>query len=266
MRRLLFLTLIPAVFAASNYVLSVEKAREQREASMRLPGSWLTVTGLVELHPGKNTYGSDPKCDIKLPTGPPHAGALNYTDGKVIHGNVLLEPDKNDDYLKVGSLGLWVIKRGNKMFVRIRDPRSPEMRNFKGLKWFPVKESYRITAQWISNPSTLRILNVINQVEDQPSPGYAAFTLEGKSLRLYPTVEGDHLFFVFKDLTAGKETYGAGRFLDTFAPEAGKVVLDFNIAYNPPCAFTKYATCPLPPKQNQLPVRIEAGEKTYALH
>src|SRR4051812_15479197 len=108
MRRLLFLTLIPAVFAAGNYVLSVEKAREQREASMRLPGSWLTVTGLVELHPGKNTYGSDPKCDIKLPTGPPHAGVLNYTDGKVIHGNVLLEPDKNDDYLKVGSLGLWV--------------------------------------------------------------------------------------------------------------------------------------------------------------
>ena len=124
-----------------------------------------------------------------------------------------------------------------------------------------------MTAKFVSEPRKIPILNVLGQTEDSECPGYAVFSLHGKELRLYPIIEepGDkQLFFIFRDQTTGKETYGAGRFLYSDLPKNGEVVLDFNKAYNPPCAFTPYATCPLPPKENHLSVRVEAGEMTYA--
>jgi len=155
-----------------------------------------------------------------------------------------------------------VIQRGARYGIRLWDNQSPARLNFAGTRWFPVKESYRVTAQFTSypQPKMIPILNILGDTEPTPSPGFAMFELEGKQCRLEPVLEGDQLFFMYKDATSGKETYPAGRFLYTALPADGKVVLDFNQAHNPPCAFTPYATCPLPPKQNHLSVAVEAGE------
>ena len=123
-----------------------------------------------------------------------------------------------------------------------------------------------VEAKWVAQPRTVSIPNILNEVETQKSLGYAVFTLHGKEYSLEPVLEGKELFYIFKDLTAGKETYPAGRFLYSQLPVNGKVLLDFNKAYTPPCAFTPYATCPLPPKQNRLQIRIEAGELNYGHH
>jgi uncharacterized protein (DUF1684 family) len=179
-----------------------------------------------------------------------------------------IEPDSKD-FLQVGRLKLYVIKRGERYGIRLKDPESEYRRNFRGLEYFPPNDAYRITARFVPEPRKIPILNIIGQTESNDSPGYALFTLNGQELRLRPILEepdAKTLFFVFRDQTAGKETYPAGRFLDTDLPRDGQVILDFNKAYNPPCAFTPYATCPLPPQENRLAVRIEAGEKKYGNH
>ena len=134
------------------------------------------------------------------------------------------------------------------------------------MQWYPVDEAHRVTARWVAHPTpqTIPIANVLGQVDELPTPGYAAFTIGGAEVRLHPVLEtpdAKELFFIFKDATSGKDTYPAGRYLYTPLPADGELVLDFNKAYSPPCAFTPYATCPLPPPQNRLKVRIEAGEK-----
>jgi uncharacterized protein (DUF1684 family) len=168
--------------------------------------------------------------------------------------------------VKVGRLSLYVIKRGDKFGIRLKDPESEYRRDFHGLEYFPANEAYRVTARWVQAPKQIPILNVLGQTEPSECPGYAEFQWNGRQLRLYPILEepgAKQLFFIFRDETAGKETYGAGRFLYSDLPKDGKVVLDFNRAYNPPCSFTPYATCPLPPPENRLPIRVEAGEKKY---
>ena len=159
---------------------------------------------------------------------------------------------------------MFVIQRGGKFGIRLKDNNSRLRKEFTGLHYFPVREEYRIRTRLVPDSRKIPILNVLGQVEDTPSPGYVEFEIDGQKLRLTPVQEApNELSFIFRDLTAGKETYGSGRFLDTELGKDGEVVLDFNKAYNPPCAFTPYATCPLPPKQNQLDIAIEAGEQRY---
>jgi hypothetical protein len=172
------------------------------------------------------------------------------------------------DVLEMGTLSMNVIKRGDKYGIRLKDKNSAVRRGFLGLKWFDVKEDYRVEARFVSypQPKPVKVPNVLGQSESMPSPGYAEFTLNGKAVKLDGVMEdpqAEQLFFILRDQTSGKETYGAGRFLYADLPKGGKVVLDFNKAYNPPCAFTPFATCPLPPPQNWMPVRVEAGEMAY---
>jgi len=207
------------------------------------------------LHEGPNNFGTDASNDIVLPDGPPRSGSFVLQAGKV-----------SPEAVKVGRLELIVIKRGDRFGIRMKDPQSSNRRNFHGLEYFPAREAWRITATFVPEPRKIPILNVLGQTEPNECPGYAVFRLNGKEHRLYAVLEepgAKSLFFIFKDQTAGKETYPAGRFLDTALPKDGKVVLDFNKAYNPPCVFTDFATCPLPPKENHLALRIEAGEKRY---
>jgi len=255
--------------AATTYQSEIASWRQRREAALKAEGGWLTVAGLFWLHEGANTFGSDAKCDIVLPDGPPHAGAFDLHNGQVAvpagGGEHRLAPDSADN-VRVGRLSLFVIKRGDRYGIRLKDPDSEYRRAFHGIDSFPADESYRVAARWVAQPKKIPILNVLGQTEDSDCPGYAEFSLHGQTLRLYPILEspGDQqLFYIFRDQTSGKETYGAGRFLYSDMPKDGTVVLDFNKAYNPPCAFTPYATCPLPPPENRLPVRIEAGEKKY---
>jgi uncharacterized protein (DUF1684 family) len=258
-----------ALTAASSYQSEIAEWRRNREAKLKSDGGWLTVAGLFWLKDGANRFGTAPENDIQLPDGPAHAGTFDLRDGKValsMDGKRREAAHDSDDAIQVGRLSLFVIKRGDKFGIRLKDPDSQYRREFHGINYFPPNESYRVVAKFISEPRKIPILNVLGQTEDSECPGYAIFQLQGKEYRLYPIIEepGDQqLFYILRDLTTGKETYGGGRFLYSEMPSNGHVTLDFNKAYNPPCVFTPYATCPLPPQENHLPVRIEAGEKKY---
>jgi uncharacterized protein (DUF1684 family) len=262
-----------ALTAATPYQDEIQRWRAQREAGLKADGGWLTVAGLFWLHEGANPYGTNPSNPVVLPhgTAPAQAGVFELRGGEVTavaNGTRLkLRPDSNDS-VSLGSVQLFVIKRGDRYGIRMKDANSSFRKEFRGLHWFPVDPAYRITARFVSEPRKIPVLNVLGQTEQQDCPGYAEFTVAGKPVRLYAVLEpgAQQLFFIFRDSTSGRETYGAGRFLYAPMPQDGKVVLDFNRAYNPPCAFTPYATCPLPPKVNRLAVRIPAGELKYGDH
>ena len=267
--------------AETPYVIAIEQWRQQREQELRADSGWLTVAGLFWLKNGLSTAGSNASCDIVLPRGPAKVGEFDFQHGHIIFRPVSgvvvsvngkpageasrLKPDTegNPDQVEVNGLTMFVIHRGDRYAIRLKDIDSKSRKQFAGLHWFPVNPSYRVTAKFVpyDPPKQIAIPNVLGETNQMPSPGYVHFTLDGHSLRLDPVLEEDHLFLIFHDETSGKETYRAGRFLDAELPKDGKVLLDFNKAYNPPCAFTPYATCPLPPKQNRLPLRIEAGEQ-----
>lgn len=289
MARLAAALLCLALFGAapSSYEASIQAWRAAREERLKANDGWLTVAGLFWLHPGENICGSDPKADILLPAGraPARVGIFTFDSGKtrfqIYKGAHVLINGKpgtatelrsdltgHPDTVQIGDFTMFVIQRENRFGVRLKDINSKFRREFTALRWYPVKPRYRVIASWTpyDSPRKIAIPNILGETEYEPSPGYATFDLMGHSYRLDPTVEGKQLFFVFRDGTSGKTTYGAGRFLYADMPKEGRVVLDFNKAYNPPCAFTPYATCPLPPKQNRLTVKIEAGELKYGNH
>jgi len=260
--------------ASGDYRAQIEEWRRHRAAALTADGGWLTVTGLFWLHEGANSFGSASSNDIVLPPDPAvKQGAFHLHNGKVTLSmdgqtrELRADTSGNPDVVKMGSLTMFVIQRGDKYGIRLKDNHSRLRKEFTGLHYFPVSEDYRIKTRLVKDAKKIPILNVLGQVEDTPSPGYVEFEIHGQKLRLTPIEESpNELSFIFRDLTAGKETYGSGRFLDAELGKDGEVVLDFNKAYNPPCAFTPYATCPLPPKENRLAVRIEAGELKYGSH
>lgn len=268
-----------------SYLAEIQRWQRQREAALKADNGWLTVAGLFWLKEGRNSVGAGRTNDVVLPKGsaPDAVGVFELHNGtttfypvpgvaltlndKPLSGSSLLRPDSagSPDLLRVGDLTLFVILRGKRFAVRLKDKNSEMRKAFTGLKYFTVREQYRVQARFVPyNPAkAIAVPNILGEVEMEASPGYVEFTLNGHRCRLDPITEGDSLFFIFKDLTSSKETYPSGRFLFTAMPKNGEVLLDFNKAVNPPCAFTPYATCPLPPKQNHLPIRIEAGELRY---
>jgi uncharacterized protein len=282
--------LLAAGPAAGGYATEVEKWRQDREDRLKSDGGWLTVSGLFWLKEGTNRFGSDPADDIVLPPGtsPPFGGVFELKGGKVTvkvesgtsvthSGRTVTEMELMSDKtgeptdLVLGDLTLFVIERGDRIALRLKDKNSRMRKEFTGLKWYPVKPDYRIAADWTdySPPKQIPVPNILGQVENLPAPGFVTFKLHGQTVKLEPVLESPddkQLFFIFRDATSGETTYPSGRFLYAEMPVEGKVVLDFNKAYNPPCAFTPYATCPLPPSGNRLKVKIEAGELNYGHH
>lgn len=260
--------------ASDAYRAQIEEWRRQREAALTADGGWLTVTGLFWLHEGANSFGTAASNDIVLPSGPAvKDGVFDLENGKValrMDGQtreLQLDSSGKPDAITLGSLTLFAIQRSGKYGIRLKDNNSRLRKEFTGLHYFPVNEEYRVRTRLVRDAKKIPILNILGQVEDTPSPGYVEFEIHGQKLRLTPVEEApNELFFIFRDLTAGKETYGSGRFLTTALGKDGEVDLDFNKAYNPPCAFTPYATCPLPPKENRLALMIEAGELKYGSH
>jgi uncharacterized protein (DUF1684 family) len=277
-----------AVAVDATYVKEIETWRRERLQRLTADGGWLTVAGLFWLKPGANRFGADAGNDIVLPahSAPAQAGTFVLDGGRVrvelrpsaaatLAGKpVTAAPLRSDadgaapDVLSLGALTMQIIDRGGRLGVRLKDMKSPARASFKGLHYFPIDRRYRVVAKFVPHPKpvTLNVPNVLGMIETMPSPGYVSFTIEGvpaaQPLRLDAVLEPGEprLFFIFRDRTAGKTTYGAGRFLYADPPVDGKVVLDFNRAYSPPCAFTAHATCPLPPENNRLAVGIEAGE------
>lgn len=272
----------------ADWRLDVERWREEREAELLAENGWLSVAGLYWLEEGESlSFGSGAGAGIRLrPPTPALAGRLER-DGEGVR--VSLEPgvaaggrsragtggwrrlgsdaDGDPVWLSFGPQRFHVIRRGERFGVRLIDDAAPTREHFQGLRWYPVSEEWRISARFFEHPELreLPIADVTGATRELESPGYAVFELRGREVRLHPVLSGDpgseRLFFVFRDATSGSESYGAGRFLYASLPENGVVELDFNRAYSPPCAFTLYATCPLPPRLNWLDVAIEAGEK-----
>lgn len=272
--------------AAADYVRHVESWRAQRLARLTAPDGWLSLIGLHWLKEGVNRIGSAQDNDIVLGAGPAHLATVTLEDGKVAvvpdtnaaatidgrpgHAAQMLD-DSHDNPTTVatGTLSFYLIDRNGRKGLRVKDSEAQARTQFRGIESFPIDPTWRIQARWVpfDPPQTLETPNVLGQVDRFPVPGKAVFERDGKSFELLPVIEvpGDkELFLIFADRTSGKETYGAARFLYAPMPVDGTIVLDFNKAYNPPCAFTSFATCPLAPPDNRLDLRVTAGEKKYA--
>ncbi len=265
------LLIVAAVSAADpNYVRDVEQYRAQRENTLKQDDGWLTVVGLFRLKEGDNQVGSGESNEITLPSSAPkHAGKITFSNGQAIYypeGKPGTLIRANADIITLGTIKFFVIKRGTEYFIRVRDSNSKIRSEFTGLKWFPIDPSWKIAAKLTpyDQPRTIMFDSQNGVKQPMVSPGFATFAREGKEYRLEPVWEGKELFFIFRDATSNKTTYGAARFLYATPSKDGTVILDFNKAINPPCAFTAYATCPLPPPQNRLRLAVTAGEKKYS--
>lgn len=257
---------------SSAYFDSVRAWQKHRDAGLRSPDGWLTLAGLFWLKPGLNTIGSGENNDFVLPknSAPDKVGTFDLKgndvfftgqDGKT---RKLSYDEDKPDVVQAGTVSFYVMKRVDKLCVRAKDSASPVLKNFKGMTFFPINpELHFPDAKLISDPRKVPILNIVGQTELEDSPGVVEFTYKGETYRLRPIYEGKTLFFLYKDPTNKTETYRAGRMLNTPLPKDGKVDLDFNRSYNPPCTFTPYATCALPPKENTLTFPVTAGEKRY---
>jgi uncharacterized protein (DUF1684 family) len=266
----------------------IGKWQKTRLANLTKEDGWLSLIGLFWLNEGENKFGSSAANPVVLPKEkvPAVAGSFWLDKGHVrivsrpgveitSDGKPVTELDLRDDnddngpsILKLGSLLINVVKRGEKIGIRVKDTESRTRREFKGLEYYPIDPKWRIEARFepYQPAKTIPITNVLSMTDDETSPGALAFDVDGKTYRIDPILEKGEtdLFIMIADGTTGTETYGAGRYIYVSPPDSsGKVVIDFNKAYSPPCAFTNYATCPLPPRQNHLPFRIEAGEKKY---
>ncbi len=267
-----------------DYIAEIKAWQKKRTENLKKETGWLNLVGLFWLKEGENKFGSDKSNDIIFPSkAPSFIGKFYLRDSTVTieindgvdvisNGKKIKSLELKNDMqgkptiLEYKSLRWFVIKRGNKYGIRLRDLESDLVKNFKGIDTFPVNEDWRIEAKFepYIPPKKIFVPNVLGMIEEEYSPGALSFYKDGKKFRIDVLDEGDSYFLIFADETSGKETYGAGRFLYVNKSDTtGKIFIDFNKAYNPPCAFTKYATCPLPPKQNYLKLSITAGEKKY---
>lgn len=272
MYRLLIGLLGFLVFASSTYTDSIRDWQQQRDKSLRSENGWLTLVGLFWLKAGDNTIGSADSNDFVLPKGsaPEHAGTLRLAGDEVLfvdpNGSsrpLHYKEEGKTDAVQTGSVSLFIIKRGDRLAVRAKDSNAPALKHFTGMKYFATNPAFHFDGKFVPDVKKIPILNILGQTEMEESPGVVEFSFQGKSYQLRPIYEGKTLFFLFKDPTNKVNTYQAGRMLNTPLPENGKVDLDFNRSYNPPCTFTPYATCPLPPKENALPFAVQAGEMRY---
>ena len=279
-----------------NFQKETTTWRAEHAEELQKPDGWLALAGLEWLQPGDNTFGAANDNKIHLPAAAPqHLGVLHLEgetitlspppggfpagfliDGKPVQAQALhTDPDhdKNNPRLTIATLNMYVIHRGDKFALRIKDAKSAALTGFHGLKWYAPNPTYRVTARWIpyTPQKTFTIATLIGTSYPAQIPGSAEFTLYGKTYRLDPILEDPQvakLFFVLRDATSAKTTYGACRFLYTGFPDhgldhPGELVLDFNRLENPPCAYTPFATCPLPPRQNRLPIPLPVGEQRY---
>ena len=276
----------PGAQAADAYTQSIEQWRAQRSASLKKPDGWLSYAGSGIVNPGKNTIGTASDSTIVLPRGPAHLGTLILDangkaafraargsdariDGKPVKGTVKLQDNAGGakpTRIDIGEAWFYLVRMDDLIGWRFRDPQSPRLQSFRGIDNFAIDPSWRIVADWqaFEPAREIELMTIINTLQKAPVPGKDVFERDGQHFELQPVLEDDgQLFFIFTDKTSGKETYPAARFLYADPAKDGKVVLDFNKAYNPPCALSPHVVCPTAPPQNRLKLRVEAGEKIY---
>jgi uncharacterized protein len=286
-----FLTLATRAQDTASYQREITDWHAKRIQNLKAPNGWLNLVGLYWLDEGRNSFGSGQTNKIIFPQGSINdvagtfersgkkvrllvaAGVVITVDSKPVKEAVIYDEDStHQPVIASGSLRWTIIRRDDKIGIRLRDLESPLVNQFKDIDRFPVDSAWRIratlqTTGQLGQPTQIAITNILGQTSQQQTPGKLIFTLGTKQYTLDALEEDGNLFIIFGDETSGKTTYPSGRFLTVRKPAAdGTTIIDFNKAYNPPCAFTNYATCPLPPPQNILPVAITAGEKNYAHH
>jgi uncharacterized protein (DUF1684 family) len=264
------------------YGIAQAEWRMQREVNLRADNSWLTMAALYFLREGANSFGASPLNDLVLPEGPDSAGVFELrnrevflrtpngqtlsVNGEPVTSTQLYPTEDRRRNITIGDLTMWVHYSGDRLAIRVSDNNSEIRTSFTGLKWFPVDEDYQVRGRFVPHdePITVQLPNILGDIEPFTSHGSVVLTVNGQEMKMLPMTSGDRLWFIFRDLTSGSETYSAARFLYADAPdEDGWTTVDFNQAYNPPCAFNPHTTCPLPPEPNRLGVRVEAGEKKY---
>lgn len=257
------------------FVNGVEKWRADRETRLRAEDGWLTLVGLFWIEDGVSKIGSDPGADVPLPSSLPkevgtvtlHKGEARFepAPGVGLKPTVLHDDAKpNYEVLTLGSVRFYLIERGGRYGIRVKDTNSTARVNFAGLDWYAPDESWSVEAKLTPAPHKVTFDTEVGVKQEGDSPGYLEFDRAGQHYKLDAVTEDGELFLVIRDATSGKTTYAASRFLYAALPDKdGRTRLDFNRAYNPPCVFTPYATCPLPPQMNRLTTAIEAGEKKY---
>lgn len=272
--------------ADEAFTRQTEAWRRSRVAQLIAPDGWITLIGLHFLGAGSNRVGSAKDNDVVFARGPAHVGTATVApDGRVtltllpgvdaqIDGVAVREAELKlggggilPTLVTCGTVSFFVVDRGGKKALRVKDSAAERRTNFAGLDYFPIAPAWRIEARWVpfKKSRLIPFTNMLGQTGPEVVPGKAVFERDGKTCELLAIDEGRDrpLFFVISDATSGQETYGAARFVYAEWPSDGKVILDFNRAENPPCAFTPFATCPLPPKENRLPFAVRAGEKNY---
>jgi uncharacterized protein (DUF1684 family) len=270
--------------ADSAHVREVQEWRAKHEESYRR--DWASIEGLFFLKPGENRVGSDRANDVVLSARTPASvgrfvlqddrvvfepdpGVAASLKDKAVTSAVELNPDggaARADELIVNGIRIEVHRSGERLAIRVRDEHGERARSFLGFRWFPIDGQYRVTGRFIPDPQPheVRIPNTLGDIDTYTTEGVVEFTLKGQTMRMRPmTTRPKRFYFVFKDLSSGHETYAAARFLYSDLREDGTTVLDFNEAYNPPCAFNPYTSCPVPPAENRLKVRVLAGERAY---
>jgi uncharacterized protein (DUF1684 family) len=272
---------------------AAQSVRDRREAGLRDPMGWLSLVGLHWLETGERRFGSDPASEIVLHATegavPPIAGRLEVIDGTVrvhpgpdvalsvdgepvLDGLELVDDEEDDEtILELASLRMYLIRRGDgRLALRVKDVASPALREFTGLDYYPIDPRWRVTGRLLpaAPGATIPLPDVVGDILAEPTPGDVVFELGGASHRLHALeAQPGHLWLIFGDTTNGRETYGAGRFLVSGPLQPDDTVqVDFNLAYNPPCVFSPFATCPLPPDGNRLAVPVEAGERMWSSH
>jgi len=270
---------------SKEYIAEIKSWHSKRIENLKKENGWLNLVGLLWLKEGENKFGSDKSNDIVFPEGSPafigkfilkdttvtvevNPDVEIMNDGKIITKLILQNDLKgNPTVLSYKNFRWHIIKRQDKFGVRLRDLNAPLVKNFKGIETFPINDDWKIEASFVpyNPPREILIPNVLGMIDTSKAAGKIIFKKDGKEFSLEALDGGpDAFFIIFADETSGKETYGAGRFLSVEKPKQGqKFYIDFNKAYNPPCVFTKYATCPIPPKENHLKLRVTAGEKMF---
>lgn len=271
-----------------DYASSVSTARIERVDELKRADGYLTLTASGWLLPGDNTVGSAADNRFRIPAAPAHLGVLNLDAHARVHLHLIEtrgirmdgqpatasiselrtqghEGKQQPTRVSFGSSYLYVIENGTQRGLRVKDNAAPLRTHFPGFDYFPIDPSWRIEADWVpfAQPHALKMTYVTGTESDTPIAGKAVFQRNGHTYELLPIDEDGQLFFVFTDRTAGKLTYGGARFLYAAAPKNGKVLLDFNLAQNPPCAITPHVVCPLAPPENRLKLSVTAGEKKY---
>ena len=263
--------------------------RTHREQSLRSETGYLALAGLYWLKDGSQSFGSAPENDVVFPAGraPDLAGhfvvknhgvtvvgapdvSLKVNGKRISSVNMVSDSKGTPTRIQLGELTFWLIDRSGRLGIRLRDPESPILRNYKGTRSFPYAAKWLVRARFepLASPQPISIPNILGTESEIQAEGRLTFSIDGKPYSLYPTSVNDKQFsLIFGDKTSGIETYGGGRFLTVLRPKEGDVItIDFNRAYNPPCAYSPFTTCPMAPRQNILPIRIEAGELTEGIH